>query len=118
MRIISEVVDQIELSAITNKYVGGGCPAYDPEMMTKVLVYAYSQKIYDSRRIAQELKTDTSFMYLSAMQYPDFRTICNFRSEHAREIPKIFVEGVRLCAKLGMVGLGHIAFDGTKLKAI
>jgi len=113
VRIISEVVEQIELSAITNKYVGGDCPAYDPEMMMKVLVYAYSQKIYSSRWIAQELKTDTAFMYLSAMQYPDFRTICNFMLEHAREIPKIFVEVVRLCAKLRMVGLGHIAFDGT-----
>ena len=56
-------------------------------------------------------------MYLSAMQYPDFRTICNLRLEHAREIQKIFVEVVRVCAKLERVGLGHIAFDGTKLKA-
>jgi len=117
VRIINEVVEQIDLSAITNKYQGGGCPAYDPEMMMKILVYAYSQKVYSSRRIAKELKTDTAFMYLSAMQEPDFRTICNFRSEHAQEIPIIFVEVMRLCAQLGMVSLGHIAFDGAKLKA-
>jgi transposase len=117
VRIISEVIEQIDLSSITDKYQGGGCSAYAPEMMMKVLVYAYSQKIYSGRRIAQELKTDTAFMYLSGLQYPDFRTICNFRSEHAAEIPKVFVDGIRLCAELGMVGLGHIAFDGAKLKA-
>jgi transposase len=117
VRIISEVVEQIDLSAIRDKYQGGGCPAYNPEMMMKILVYAYSQRVYSSRRIAKELKTDTAFMYLSAMQEPDFRTICNFRSEHAQEIPMIFVEVIRLCAQLGMVSLGHIAFDGAKLKA-
>ena len=117
VHIISEVIDQIDLSSITEKYEGGGCPAYAPEMMMKVLVYAYSQKIYSGRRMAQELKTDTAFMYLSGMQYPDFRTICKFRSDHAAEIPKIFVEVIRFCAQLGMLGLGHIAFDGAKLKA-
>jgi len=117
VHIISEVIDQIDLSSITEKYEGGGCPAYAPEMMMKVLVYAYSQKIYSGRRMAQELKTDTAFMYLSGMQYPDFRTICKFRSDHAAEIPRIFVEVIWFCAQLGMVGLGHIAFDGAKLKA-
>lgn len=117
VHIISEVIDQIDLSSITEKYEGGGCPAYAPEMMMKVIVYAYSQKTYSGRRIAQELKTDTAFMYLSGMQEPDFRTICKFRSDHAAEIPKIFVEVIRLCAQLGMIGLGHIAFDGAKLKA-
>jgi len=117
VHIISEVMEEIDLSAITDKYEGGGCPADDPEMLMKVVVYAYSQKIYSGRRIAQGLKTDTAFMYLSGMQYPDFRTICKFRSDHASEIPKIFVEVISLCAQLGMVGLGHIAFDGAKLKA-
>ena len=56
-------------------------------------------------------------MYLAGMQLPDFRTICLFRSKHAEAIKPIFIEVVRLCASLGMVGLGHIAFDGTKLKA-
>jgi transposase len=86
-------------------------------MMLKVVVYAYSLGIYSSRRIAQELKTDTAFMFLSGLQAPDFRTICLFRAQHAVVLPDLFVEVVRLCASLGMVGLGHIAFDGTKLKA-
>jgi transposase len=86
-------------------------------MMLKVIIYAYSLGIYSSRRIAQELKTDTAFMFLSGLQAPDFRTICLFRAQHASVLPDLFVEVVRLCAFLGMVGLGHIAFDGTKLRA-
>ncbi len=116
-RIVNEVVDTMDLSPLLAKYDGGGAPAYHPAMMLKVIIYAYSRDIYSSRSIAQELKTDTAFMFLSGLQSPDFRTICLFRSEHADVLPTLFVEVVRLCASLGMVGLGHIAFDGTKLKA-
>jgi len=116
-RIVNEVVDTMDLSPLFTKYEGGGAPAYHPAMMLKVIIYAYSRDIYSSRSIAQELKTDTAFMFLSGLQFPDFRTICLFRAEHADVLPNLFVEVVRLCASLGMVGLGHIAFDGTKLKA-
>jgi len=116
-RIVNEVVDIMDLSPLFTKYEGGGAPAYHPAMMLKVIIYAYSRDIYSSRSIAQGLKTDTAFMFLSGLQFPDFRTICLFRSEHADILPNLFVEVVRLCASLGMVGLGHIAFDGTKLKA-
>ena len=116
-RIINEVVDTMDLSPLLAKYEGGGAPAYHPAMMLKVIIYAYSRDIYSSRGIAQGLKTDTAFMFLSGLQSPDFRTICLFRAEHADVLPNLFVEVVRLCASLGMVGLGHIAFDGTKLKA-
>ena len=116
-RIVSEVVDTMDLSPLLAKYGGGGAPAYHPAMMLKVIIYAYSRDIYSSRGIAQGLKTDTAFMFLSGLQSPDFRTICLFRAEHADVLPDLYVEAVRLCASLGMVGLGHIAFDGTKLKA-
>ena len=116
-RIVNEVVDTMDLSPLFTKYEGGGAPAYHPGMMLKVIIYAYSRDIYSSRSIVQELKTDTAFMFLSGLQSPDFRTICLFRAEHADVLPTLFVEVVRLCASLGMVGLGHIAFDGTKLKA-
>ena len=117
VRIISDVVDTLDASLLLSRYEGGGAPAYHPAMMLKVIIYAYSLGIYSSRRIAQGLKTDTAFMFLSGLQAPDFRTICLFRSQHASILPDLFVEVVRLCASLGMVGLGHIAFDGTKLKA-
>jgi transposase len=117
VRIMNDVVDTLDLSPLLNQYEGGGAPAYHPAMMLKVIIYAYSLGIYSSRRIAQELKTDTAFMFLSGLQAPDFRTICLFRTQHGALLPDLFVEVVRLCASLGMVGLGHIAFDGTKLKA-
>jgi transposase len=116
-RIINEVVGAMDLSLLFTKYEGGGAPAYHPGMMLKVIIYAYSRDIYSSRSIAQGLKTDTAFMFLSGLQSPDFRTLCLFRAEHVDVLPNLFVEVVRLCASLGMVGLGHIAFDGTKLKA-
>ena len=116
-RIINDVVDSIDISSISGKYNGGGSTAYHPGMMLKILIYAYSQGVYSSRRMERALKSDTAFMYLAGMQSPDFRTICLFRTNHAEDIKEIFVEVVRLCASLGMVGLGHIAFDGTKLKA-
>lgn len=115
--IINEVVDTLDLSPLLSQYEGGGAPAYHPSMMLKVIIYAYSLGIYSSRRIIQELKTDTAFMFLSGLQAPDFRTICLFRTQHAAVLPDLFVEVVRLCASLGMVELGHIAFDGTKLRA-
>jgi transposase len=117
VRIISDVVDTLDSSLLLDRYEGGGAPAYHPMMMLKVIIYAYSLGIYSSRRIAQELQTDTAFMFLSGLQAPDFRTICLFRTQHTAILPDLFVEVVRLCASLGMVGLGHIAFDGTKLKA-
>jgi transposase len=107
----------MDLSPLLAKYEGGGAPAYHSAMMLKIIIYAYSLDIYSSRSIVQELKTDTAFMFLSGLQSPDFRTICLFRAEHADVLPDLYVEVVRLCASLGMVGLGHIAFDGTKLKA-
>lgn len=116
-RIINDVVDSIDISSVTKKYNGGGSTAYHPAMMLKVLIYAYSRGMYSSRKIESALESDTAFMYLSGMQKPNFRTICLFRSQHAETISQIFIEVVRLCASLGMVGLGHIAFDGTKLKA-
>jgi transposase len=73
-RIISDVVDSIDISPITNNYNGGGSTAYHPAMMLKVLIYAYSQGMYSSRRIEKGLKSDTAFMYLSGMQRPDFST--------------------------------------------
>lgn len=116
-RVISDVVESIDISPITSKYNGGGPPAYHPRMMLKLIIYAYSQCVYSSRRIERALESDAAFMYLSGMQRPDFRTICLFRATHCETISKIFVEIVRLCATLGMVELGHVSFDGTKLKA-
>lgn len=117
VRIINDVVNVMDISSLMKKYEGGGAPAYHPGMMLKIIVYAYSLGIYSSRQIEQQLETNTAFMFLAGLQRPDFHTICLFRVQHAEVLPALFVETVRLCSSLGMVGLGHVAFDGTKLKA-
>lgn len=77
--LLANVVDTMVLSTLLAKYEGDGAPAYHPAMMFKVTIYAYSQKIYSSRSIARELKTDTAFMFLSGLQSPDSRTISFLR---------------------------------------
>lgn len=80
VRVVNRVIDSMDLNTVVNSYQGGGTSAYDPRMMVKVLLYAYSMKIYTGRRIAQALRQDVTFMWLAAYNRPDFRTINNFRS--------------------------------------
>ena len=83
VRIIDEVVGTLDSSPLLTRYAGGGAPAYHPATMLKVMVYAYSLGIHSSRRIAQELKMGTAFIFLSGLQGPDFQTVCLFRAQHA-----------------------------------
>lgn len=85
VRVVSDVVDRMDISAIINSYEGGGASAYHPRMMVKVLLYAYAMKIYTGRRIAKALQQDVTFMWLAAYNRPDFRTINNFRSGVLKE---------------------------------
>jgi len=114
---IDEVVEQLDLSCLYKKVPSVGNPSYHPKMMLKVLFYGYAVSTFSSRKIARELETDVAFIFLSGMQRPDFRTISDFRKNNAEELPKLFVQIVRLCKKLGLVGLGHISLDSTIIKA-
>ena len=96
---------------------GWGAAAYDPAMMVAVLLYAYCQGLRSSRRIAQALERDVGFRVVAANQQPDFRTICRFRAEHDKALEKLFVEVLRLCHEAGLVKLGVVAVDGTKVAA-
>ena len=117
-RIISVVVDKMDLSALYSSYcTDNGQNAYDPRMLTKVLFYATFMGIYSSREIENELNTDTAFMYLAAMQKPSYRTIARFRNRFFDELIPLFEQIVHICQDLDLVGLNHIAFDGTKIKA-
>jgi transposase len=79
------VVESLDISGLINQYKGGGTTAYHPRMLLKILLYAYSVKIYTGRKIAKALRQDIHFMWLSGMSRPDFRTINNFRSSKAKE---------------------------------
>jgi transposase len=108
----------LDMSAIVSCYAGGrGYPAYHPVMMTALLVYAYSQGIYSSRRIARACEERVDFMAVTGLNRPDFRTISDFRKRHLEALSGLFVQVLGLCAKAGLVKLGHVALDGTKMKA-
>ncbi len=116
---ISEIVDQLDLSGITSVYEGEsrGGPPYHPRMMVKVLVYGYCVGVASSRRIAQRLREDIAFRVLAANNTPDFRTISDFRKDHLRELSKLFLGVLSVCQRAGLVKLGHVSLDGTKVKA-
>ena len=117
-RIISAVVDKMDLTVLYSSYcTANGQNAYDPWMLTKVLFYATFMGIFSSREIENELNTDTAFMYLAAMQKPSYRTIVRFRTRFFDELVPLFEQIVHICQDLDLVGLNHIAFDGTKIKA-
>ena len=118
-RFISETVDQMDLSALITAYRanGQGSAAYHPAMMVKILLYAYCMGIPSSRKIAKALVDDVAFRWLAAGNFPDFRTISEFRKRHLRALQDLFPQILLLCKASGLVKAGIIALDGTKVKA-
>lgn len=116
-RVINEVVDELDLRELYDRYSDLGCTAYHPQLMLKVLFYGYAMGERSSRVISHRLSSDVAYMYLSALQQPDFRTINRFRKDNLEILRGLFVQIVRFCVEMGMVSIGTIAIDGTKLKA-
>jgi len=116
---ISDVVDEIDLSAIIKRYKNEdrGYPPYHSVMMVKILLYAYCIGMPSSRKVAKRLEEDISFRVLAANNTPDFRTISDFRKDHLKAIAQLFLKVLKLCQKAGLVKLGHVSLDGTKIKA-
>jgi transposase len=116
--VLNLLREQLDLSAILVRYQEArGYPPFHPVMMVGLLLYSYSQGIYSSRRIAKACQERIDFMTLSGMQRPDFRTISLFRLRHLEELKGLFGQVLRLCRKAGLVKLGHVALDGTKMRA-
>lgn len=116
---ISDTVDSLDLQAFYARYDGGGSrnQPFHPAMMVKVLVYAYATGVFSSRKIARKLHEDIAFRVLAADNFPAHRTISDFRAFHLKELGELFVQVVRLAREMGLVKLGTIAVDGTKVKA-
>ena len=116
---ISDIVDQLDISEITARYEQErrGGPPYNPRMMVKVLLYGYCIGVASSRRIAQRLREDIAFRVLAANNTPDFRTISDFRKDHLVALSGLFLQVLMLCSQAGLVKLGHVALDGTKVRA-
>lgn len=112
------VREDLDLSEILNCYAEErGYPPYHPVMMTALLLYGYCQGVYSSRRIAKACEQRVDFMAVTGMNKPDFRTIAEFRKRHLKALGGLFIQVLRLCQKAGLVTLGHVALDGTKIKA-
>src|ERR1700710_3040577 len=112
------VSEELDLSAILGAYTEmKGYPPYHPAMMVELLLYAYRSGVYSSRRIARACEERLDFQAVTALNRPDFRTISEFRRRHLNALSELFVQVLALCRKAGLVGLDHVAVDGTKIKA-
>ena len=119
-RFLVDVVSALDLSAIYASYAekdGRGQAAYGPEMMVRLLLYGYANGVYSSRKIQARTFEDVAFRYLSGDQHPDHATIAEFRKRHLDALSGLFTQALLLCSKAGLVKLGHVAIDGTKIKA-
>jgi transposase len=117
-RFVRDVVEALDLTAIEDTYTEErGYPPYDPRMMVGVLLYAYCTGTYSARKIATKLVDSVAFRFLAAGNQPDFRTISEFRRRHGEALAALFTQGLRLCRQAGLVKLGRVAIDGTKIKA-
>src|SRR4030065_1817703 len=118
VRVVNAAIEKMDLRALLAQYKGGGTSSYHPKMMLKVLVYAYSQQLYSSRKIAKALRENIYFMWLSGNQQPDFRTINRFGSVVVKDvIEDIFTSVLELLIEEGYVKLGNYFLDGTKMEA-
>jgi len=115
--IISDIVDELNISSIENTYSDNGCPAYDPRMLIKIMFYSYIQGIRSSRKIERLTYENIAHRYLAANQSPDHGTISLFRKDHLISLRDIFTQIVALCDNLGMIDPTDISIDGSIFKA-
>jgi transposase len=118
VRVVDEVLSKIDIQPLVRQYKTGGTSSYHPGMLLKVLVYAYINNIYSSRKIEEALQQNIHFMWLSGMSTPDHNTINRFRGERLKEpLKKIFTQVVQLLAAEGLLSLKELYTDGTKIEA-
>ena len=116
---VSDLVDALDLGAFYAPYKGDGRrnSLYDPRMMVKVLIYAYGTGTFSSRKMAGKLEEDIAFRMLAAGNFPQHRTLCEFRRRHLKDFQAVFAEVVCLVRGMGLVGFGRVSVDGTKVRA-
>ncbi len=116
---VSDVVTELDLTPIVKTYGGGtrGNAPDAPRLLVTIRLYAYAVGIPALRQIARELEENVAVRVLAANQRPDFRTLSDFRKQHLAALTNLFVQVLRLCQRAGLVKLGHVVLDGTKVKA-
>lgn len=118
VRVVNDIIDKIDSRPLFEQYEGGGASSFNPVMMLKVIIYAYTQKIYSCRNIAKNCRENVMFMWLSGMNTPDYKTINRFRSDRMKPvILDVFSSVVALLHKDGHIQLEHYFLDGTKIES-
>jgi transposase len=118
VRVVSQVIDSLDIDLLIDNYKGGGCSSYHPRLLLKLLVYGYLSNQYSSRKIEQAAKQNIHFMWLSAMSYPDHNTINRFRGDRLKGVLKeVFSQVVLLLVESGVITLKEAYLDGTKIEA-
>ena len=118
-RFIADLVDEhLDLSRIHAAYIEGrGAPPFDPRLMVRILLYGYTTGVRSSRKLEAACVDVVAFRWLAGGQAPDYRSIARFRKRHLSALGHVFVQALALCQAAGMVTLGRVALDGTKLRA-
>ena len=118
VRVINQTIEELNIDPLLKRYKGGGTSSFHPKMMLKVMVYAYTQKIYTSRKIAKALRENIQFMWISGGSHPDFRTINRFRGSVMKEVVgELFTSVLEYLVEKGYVKLENYFVDGTKIES-
>ncbi len=118
VRVVNAVLDKVDITALTNQYKPGGTSSYHPRMLLKVLVYAYINNVYSSRKIEEAVSNHIHYMWLSGMAKPDHNTINRFRGERLQKtLQPIFTQVVTLLCEEGLLNIKELYTDGTKIEA-
>jgi len=115
--VFRELTEHLDISRLDSDFNGMGQHPYHPLMLLRLLMWGMANRVVSTRRIEVLTHRDVSFIYLAGGQRPDYRTLARFRRCNTKEIKRLFKQTVLFCARLGMVNLGHVSLDGTKLKA-
>ncbi len=116
-RFIVEIIEQLDLSKIESQYSGKGKEAYDPQVMLSLLFYGYATGVFSSRKIERATYDSVAFRYISANTHPDHDTIATFRKRFLKELSKLFVQILSIAQEMGVLKVGKVSLDGTKVKA-
>ena len=116
-RFVAEIIDALDVSAMSNSYRGSGSAGYHPKLLLAVLVYGYATGVFSSRKLERATYDSVAFRFIAANEHPDHDTIATFRRRFLKEIEALFVQVLLLAREMGMLKMGTVALDGTKVHA-
>ena len=116
-RFVVEVIEGLDLRAMTGEYRGSGEASYHPSVLLGLLVYGYATGVFSSRKLERATYDSVSFRFIAANQHPDHDTIASFRRRFLKQIEALFVQVLVMAREMGMLKLGTVALDGTKIHA-